>query len=128
MVHEKKKKRKTDRKKERATVGERLSRHREDRSHDDRSERRQGEGRKLFISQAGVIVCGRGHLQDALSILLHQRAPLHLPSQQQVLPIQRVDVLHLHRAVREPDGHSGRVTMVTSGDITGRAPPVLSDS
>lgn len=48
-------------------------------------------------SQSSVVVCGRGRLQDALSIGLHQGAPLHLPGQQQVFAVQRVDELHLHR-------------------------------
>lgn len=51
------------------------------------------------VSQSGVVVRRRGHLQDALSVLLHQGAPLHLPAEQQVLTVQRVDVLHLHRQV-----------------------------
>lgn len=54
----------------------------------------------LFVSQSGVVVRGRDHLQDALCVLLHQGSPVHLPSQQQVLPVQRVDVLHLHRTGR----------------------------
>lgn len=53
-------------------------------------------------SQSSVVVGGRGHLQDALSIVLQQGAPPDLPGQQQVLPVQRVDELHLHRSeVRE---------------------------
>ena len=34
-------------------------------------------------------------LQDALRILLHQRAPAHLPCQKQILTIHGVQVLNL---------------------------------
>lgn len=57
--------------------------------------RRHGE--EIIVSKSGVVVGGRGHLQDALSVLLHQGAPLHLPSQDQIVPIQSVNVLHLQR-------------------------------
>lgn len=56
--------------------------------------RREEEAGRL-LSQSRVIVRGRGHLQDALCVLLQQRAPLHLARQQQVLPVQSVDELHL---------------------------------
>lgn len=46
-------------------------------------------------SEAGVIVRGRGHLEDALCVLLQQGAPADFASQQQVFTVQRVDELHL---------------------------------
>lgn len=72
---------------------------------------------KTRPSQASVVVGGRGHLQDALSIVLLQGAPLHLPGQQQVLPIQRVDELHLHR-------RSDRGTQSKTASPGGLADPV----
>lgn len=40
-------------------------------------------------------------LQDALRILLHERAPAHLPCQKQILPIHGVQVLHLQQGEQE---------------------------
>lgn len=68
--------------------------------HNDGRETNNQDIRRLLVSQSRVVVRGGGHLQDALCIVLHQRAPLHLPCEQQVLPVQSVDVLHLHTAAR----------------------------
>lgn len=46
-------------------------------------------------SESFVIVNGAEGLEDAAGVALHERAPAHLARQQQVLPAQRVQVLHL---------------------------------
>lgn len=54
-----------------------------------------------------VINWGMG-LQDALRILLHQRAPADLPCQKQVLTIHGVQVLNLQRGQQETGKEHGR--------------------
>lgn len=51
--------------------------------------------RGTSLSKTFIIVSRSMGLQDALWILLHQRAPSHFPCQQQILPVHGVQVLHL---------------------------------
>lgn len=47
------------------------------------------------LSKTFIVVSRSVGLQDALWILLHQRAPSHFPCQKQILAIHGVKVLHL---------------------------------
>lgn len=57
---------------------------------------------KTFV----VINWGMG-LQDALRILLHQRAPAHLPCQEQILAVHGVQVLNLQPGEQEAGRGTG---------------------
>lgn len=51
--------------------------------------------RGTSLSKTLIIVSRSMGLQDALWVLLHQRAPSHFPCQQQILTIHGIQVLHL---------------------------------
>lgn len=48
-----------------------------------------------MLSESFVIVNRGKGLEDAAGVVLHKRPPAHLTRQQQVLPAQCIQVLHL---------------------------------
>lgn len=58
------------------------------------------------VLEPSVVVGGRGDLQDALCIILQKGAPIDLPSQQEVLPVQSIDKLHLCGTSTDQDKES----------------------